>query len=566
MIINWLLASVLSSLLLLGAGYAAEHVVRALRLPSRWIWVTVLTCSMAFSFSMLATRIASRTVPGAQVTNPRARSETTLGSARSGGRTETVPANVMVFGDEPWIARVRRAGAWRAAIGVNEDATRGVDTALLIACAALALTGLGVIAIIYGRLRRVAATLERATVMGTNVLLSRNIGPAVIGVLRYRIILPQWVTELPPKDVRAILAHEQQHVATADPALILVGLLMIALQPWNVALWMAWSRLRLAVEADCDARVLATGFEMRTYGEVLLAVYQRAEREHLPLAALVSHGSQLETRIRLLVSGSRQRWTVRTSTALGGALLFGIAAVSLDVTAQRPAARITQQAAVSTSPARPTANPSNESRLPTNTLPTAASPSDLDSLRFYLDDVRVSRARASQVPLDDIATIDSRYPSDGVEIHIRTLAVDTPKTKADSSHMRADSVKLHASQYVMRFYARRHLATSPNRNEAAFVWRVDTGAFNDQRLRAVPKAAPAVPTAAEAAALRKYLASNPSGGLVFIDGVRTDPSLLRLIDPSKMAGIESIPGFRAATLYVDPDARLGVVRLTTKRP
>jgi len=79
-------------------------------------------------------------------------------------------------------------------------------------------------------------------------------------------------------------------------------------------------RLRLAVEIDCDARVLARGGRRPEYGELLLQVGRRRTQFALAALALGEPGSFLERRIRRMTTAlPRWRWA-------GAALALVVAA------------------------------------------------------------------------------------------------------------------------------------------------------------------------------------------------------------------------------------------------
>ncbi|MEX2526942.1 MAG: M56 family metallopeptidase [Gemmatimonadota bacterium] len=137
---------------------------------------------------------------------------------------------------------------------------------------------------------------------GTPVLLSENRGPAVVGLVQPEIVLPRWVSHLPPGDRRLILAHEESHRRAGDTRMLFMGLALVAIIPWSPFLWWQFRRLRLAVEADCDARVLrGTGASVAAYGRLLLEVGGRSHPSPLPLPALAEPPSTLERRIRTMI-------------------------------------------------------------------------------------------------------------------------------------------------------------------------------------------------------------------------------------------------------------------------
>ena len=88
--------------------------------------------------------------------------------------------------------------------------------------------------------------------------MSDDIGPAVIGFWRPEIVVPKWLLCADQHVMRLALAHESEHVRARDPLLLLAGTVAIVLLPWNLPLWWQWRRLRLSIEVDCDARVLAS--------------------------------------------------------------------------------------------------------------------------------------------------------------------------------------------------------------------------------------------------------------------------------------------------------------------
>jgi hypothetical protein len=134
------------------------------------------------------------------------------------------------------------------------------------------------------------------------VLLAPDTGPAVVGLLRGRIVLPAWAREADPRVLETMVAHEREHLRAGDHRLLALGLMVIAAMPWHPAAWWMLRRLRLAVEVDCDARVIRGRTDVHAYGRVLLEVGQRAGRLPLGAAALSQPVSFLERRIRIMTS------------------------------------------------------------------------------------------------------------------------------------------------------------------------------------------------------------------------------------------------------------------------
>jgi bla regulator protein blaR1 len=72
--------------------------------------------------------------------------------------------------------------------------------------------------------------------------------------------------------------------------------------PWNVALWWNLRRLRLAVEMDCDNRVVNGLGDANAYGHMLLKVAQATSRGPRLQPALLGGVGMLERRLTVLLA------------------------------------------------------------------------------------------------------------------------------------------------------------------------------------------------------------------------------------------------------------------------
>jgi len=149
---------------------------------------------------------------------------------------------------------------------------------------------------------RVTALVRRAPsgkIERADVRMTQALGPAVFGLVRPAILWPAWLEQAPAAVRAAVVAHEREHISARDPALLGVGLLLVALAPWNPVLWWQLQRMRFAIEADCDQRVLHAAGDPHAYAQVLLRI---AEQRITPrLALLMSAPTWLERRIRILL-------------------------------------------------------------------------------------------------------------------------------------------------------------------------------------------------------------------------------------------------------------------------
>ncbi len=189
-----------------------------------------------------------------------------------------------------------------------------------------------VITVGAARLASLRRGWRTAAVDGREVLVSPNAGPAVMGVWSPRVVVPEWALQLPERERELMLAHEEEHVRAGDPALLAAALVAVLVAPWNLALWWQWRRLRLAVEMDCDARVLAQGRSAAAYGELLLRVGGRRTTRAFGIAAFGEPVSFLESRIRrMLRTVPRWRWA-----GVGAALIVAVGAIVAACEVPRP--------------------------------------------------------------------------------------------------------------------------------------------------------------------------------------------------------------------------------------
>lgn len=303
MIAPWMLYCAAVGLLLSGGALALERALRACALPTRWAWLGALLLTLALPAAML---VLPRGAPPA----PPQRTEVPAGLA--GERMD--PAELPLTGASR--PRVDLAALDRPLL-LGWGAASGTTLLALLAMAAV--------------LRRRRSGWRAAELAGVPVLISRDTGPAVVGLVRSRIVLPEWAAGADPERRDLLLEHETEHLRAGDPRLLAVGLATLVLAPWNPAVWWQLRRLRLAVEIDCDARVLRRRGDVRAYGSLLLEVGRRAGGSALAVAAFSEPTSFLERRIRIMTQPrERSPWT---RAAGFGALALGLGAAACETPA-----------------------------------------------------------------------------------------------------------------------------------------------------------------------------------------------------------------------------------------
>jgi beta-lactamase regulating signal transducer with metallopeptidase domain len=284
MIASWMVYAALWALWFTLAAVLSERLALRTRASVRLVWTLSLALSVAAPFTAYVLARSAR-MPS---TVPMVSGAPMSGIASSGpiGASTTVRSTRAWFADPRMIALAMRAAQ--------------LDRPLVIVWVSLSFA---VLMYFLGGLLRVRA-LRRGWRMveidGVRLAVSEELGPALIGVLRSVIVVPEWVLEL---DVRArslMLRHETEHQIAGDPMLLACARFAVVVMPWNPFLWWQLARLRLAVELDCDARVLRALPDVSAYGNLLLNVVRPRRGPRLAGAAFSDHARHLERRIRVL--------------------------------------------------------------------------------------------------------------------------------------------------------------------------------------------------------------------------------------------------------------------------
>jgi bla regulator protein BlaR1 len=241
------------------------------------------------------------------------------------------------------IAIIRtRIGSTAARIVADQIvATRGwgpaAETTLVVVWGAVTLLLLVRIAIAIYRMRVVTRAAERMTMDGTPVLVSDTAGPAVCGAVSPQIVLPRWILELDAPLREIVVRHEREHVARGDARTVLGAAIAVALVPWSPAVWVMYRRLRLAVELDCDARVLAA-HDDALYSRLLMLVAQRQSHARLQpmLAESSAHLERRITEMQTTTTRSRVRAAALGTLSAGVVIIACSSPVMAGIVAPPP--------------------------------------------------------------------------------------------------------------------------------------------------------------------------------------------------------------------------------------
>jgi TonB family protein len=288
-VLTWLAYCLIIAGVLAAAAGAWETSARWSGRPVRWAWLGALAGSVTLPWLL-------RLLP----------EQTAL---------PAIPVTVPVFSLDPVVAgAVAESAGWSA-----------VDVALM-GWAALSVLAIAYVFYLLTRLAHARRGWRQTELDGQRVFVTRNMGPAALGVRKPVVVIPAWALAL-ETDLRGLLLqHEREHVRAGDPKVLLAGLVLVAAMPWNAVLWLQLVRLRNAIELDCDGRVLARGADPERYGSLLLEVGRRRGGSSLVMATFAEPRLFLRERIRRIAKWPHER-------RRGRAWLFSAIALALCATA-----------------------------------------------------------------------------------------------------------------------------------------------------------------------------------------------------------------------------------------
>lgn len=280
MIALFMVYGVAVTALLVVVSHLAEKCLTTFGRPTRAVWVACLSLAVY----LLAIGMLGRRVPSIET-----------GSSRSGALLVATDAAPMRVGPPSPSVSTR--------LEFLSIALRRSDAALMWLWATGSVASFAGIVLLVIQARRMVKRAKPTVLAGAPVLVTHDVGPALAGIVKYDIVVPPWVLDLPAEQQSLIVAHERQHADAFDPLPVWITALAIVAFPWNISLWYLMRRLRTSIEVDCDHRVLARSFSAHAYASLLVDVGARVSSRPLFAAALSESASQLQRRIRAMSSG-----------------------------------------------------------------------------------------------------------------------------------------------------------------------------------------------------------------------------------------------------------------------
>ena len=280
-----------------------------------------------------------------------------------------------------------------------------------------------------------------------------------------------------------------------------------ALVPWHPAVWWALSRLRLAIELDCDARVLTRGVQTRSYGTLLIDIAGQCAGHRAGALALADRPSHLERRLRAMKQTHPRLALARTGT------LGTLAALSILVAC--------------------------EARLPSS--------AELEKM----DVAGAEKAVVQSKVVDEAAVKNATYTVDGVAVTPeQARAVGARQIVA--VRVRKSATQGGAAQIDIDTKSGQHIVDT-----SGVPITITANDMNQKKLEEGLTVAARVTS--EHGTLKP-----PFAGLLYVDGVLTPNSSLNTIAPKDIATIDIVKGVAAGN--GDPSAGNGIIRITTKHP
>jgi hypothetical protein len=231
------------------------------------------------------------------------------------------------------------AGFWAQVESLNPVITRGwlIASGLLLAWGILNFLYVSGVIHFSRRHKRGPSIID-----GVPVVVTDSLGPATVEFWRSSVIVPRWVLSLPCAQRQYVLRHEDEHRKAHDARLLLIASLPILLMPWNLSIWWLVHRLHLAVEMDCDNRVVSALGDANAYGELLLKVAETASFGPRLQPAFLGGVGMLETRlIEMLAPAPLKKAQRFILPALACILLLAVLSLPHPVVASHSHAQMT---------------------------------------------------------------------------------------------------------------------------------------------------------------------------------------------------------------------------------
>lgn len=509
---------------LVGAAILTERLCRLWSLPVRGAWAVA---------ALLIMLVGARTM-SQQLVAPQATFSITAINGTHSSPTIAVSR----------LARLRNAAAEVMSLP-RDDAAYVAHTvgpsenrAFVVLWIVMSVAMLALLCVVYTKVWRARRSWRVVDFVGQRVRVAPHAGPAVVGLFRPEIVVPRWVLDTQSEDSRLIVMHEMEHRTARDPLLLAAMWALVALFPWHPGAWYCLARTRLAIELDCDARVVGRGASLRTYAQLLVnqASARLGAPMHLWLGAtsLLEPSTHLERRLRAMIvpqssNTGRRSFTRYLRTASYMAIVSTIAIAACESHVPTAADISGLDAASAQTDAAKMFTLTSDSLQPS----------------FYVDGVAVTGEKARQIAADSIASIRIVRPDGATGVRqVRILTLKTmngTKLESRTDTLVATALPLAGGTVMLR-------TTPDGKFIASHTDTVSLQAFPRRSVRLVTG--------------KSSEATSLSDVLIFIDGVQSDAAAFKAINPDRIATIDVQKGPAAMKQSTDPRAKNGIIRIT----
>ena len=404
---GWLVYALMIGALIAVATLALASLAQSRRWPTRWLWLVSLAATL------LVLAAAARARPADRMRSV-AESFVMPTSPDAGSPSQTL---LVMIGD----AQTLVASALYAGVAtVARQLPMWVPGALAALWLVASVGGLSTLALVHLRLRHARSGWIDSVLHGHHVRVAPSEGPAVIGILNPIIVVPRWLLARDADEQRLVLEHEAEHVRARDHLMLGAACVAVACMPWHPAAWWSLARLRLAIEMDCDARVLRRGTPPRSYGEMLIDLAGQCSGFRVGATALADKASHLERRLLAMKPVIPRNRSFRTG------LLCATAALALVAACE---ARVPTSAEIQSMDVASAERSATKSGM-------------IDAVHggpteFYVNGAKVSAAEAHSIAPNDIATVNVEKSASAKGPSI--IRIGTVAKSADGSGYRSAS-------------------------------------------------------------------------------------------------------------------------------
>ena len=495
----WMLYLLLVGTLIALAARLLASAMRTFGLPTRWVWAGALAGVVVLAFVAPRQEVYQRDIAPSVVARA-----VPAPSAASASLDPLEPLRAAY--------RIVDDGATTTLFLLAQRVPRSMATGFVAVWVAGSAMLLALFVAVNVRIARARRRWPMSQTCGTPVRVAPHSGPAVLGLLRAEIVVPRALLQRDVEEQRLILAHEREHLRARDH-LMLAGAWLVAIAlPWHPAVWALLNRLRLAIELDCDARVLSAGESPKSYGALLIDVAAHHGGIRMGALALADGPSHLERRI-LAMNAPRKRHALAYGALLSG---FGTLLVLAACEAKVPTE--SQIAQMDVASAEKSVAEAGLMRTPNNSR-----------TDFFLNGVPISAERARALEAKDIGSIElvrSELPT-GRDTMFVTSAdrMKLPAARGDS----LEAARFGGSQYAM---VRKKVEEASHEKLAAHV-EAERGMEHMRTADASAKSKFPLPPALP----RMKVRSGEAAPVIFIDGREASEQELAALDEQKIASI-----------------------------